>query len=452
MIVSKRNVGFFLLFLLNYVCLTILIFEDLLAFEFRALSLPIISITLLLSALTVYLTTSDYTDYRLLFLGSFSLFIFGKFFAILFGVDGLSYNSFYYLKEFSNYEINKHAILSCVFLLSFFSGTLVYGNASKIKTRVYNFPVITKFLPLFSLLLIFPFLTSVVKVFIESGYLALYIYANNSEFKSIYSLGITLTLISAFLNCCKYKFNAGLLPIIIIGINAIVMLLLGQRSSFFSLVLFMIWYFSQNGKKLRISTISILLMLLVLFSQFVLMSRGQGGGGELSIFDLVGSFFDQQGVTFTFFSMSDLVESWPILPMIQNFIPGSSFLYGLFDSSLQATDKVYSQFYSNFLNSGLYQQGYGVGWSVLLDVKIISLGNPILFSMVSFLFGLLISYVFSNSVNSNFHSGLALVIVYKLFLLPRGGLNSLFPLLVYCLFVFFILQVVLYIANKKNHY
>ncbi|HIF9062228.1 TPA: O-antigen polysaccharide polymerase Wzy [Photobacterium damselae] len=452
MLIRKYTLSIMLLLILSIIIVFSTVSPTLMNLSYHDYAVPLVMLTVLVLALTFIFNNIYYLDIKVLFCFTFVLFVFGRFIAsLLIDVD-LNYNSFYYDIYISNSILNYNVALCCVFILTFISGCFI-GELYPYKksNKTYDFSKISYALSLSSVALVAPYLQGMVLSYIHGGYLSIYVYsANAGVTKSIYSLGVTCSLMSIFLSCCKYRLNLNKLALLVLIINAFIFLIMGQRGNFFSLVLFFLWLLGAKGKKVNLSLVVIVFCFLVLGSQLLLDFRGQGGGGEGDIYRLIGNFFTQQGITFNFIAISDYVSNWPILPMVQNFIPGSSFLYSLFVDNITPINSQYSHFYSNLLNPQLYQAGYGVGWSIVLDLKILSGNSVLIMILPSMILGGMLGFLIKQSQNENLISGVLVLVAYKIFLLPRSGINSVIPLVIYSLVLFVLLKVLLKIGKRIN--
>lgn len=213
----------------------------------------------------------------------------------------------------------------------------------------------------------------------------------------------------------------------------------GSRSVFGSFLLFAIWLISTRRKldlKKFIIVGGIALLLLLFVSQ--ISKRSQDSGTEYDVVtDMVALFVYSQGESLATFEKSR-EYSYPTLPYIQTFIPGSSFVYSkLFDTNLKSYETSFSLYLSQCLNIEAFLRGNGVGWTLLSDIYLFSGRTWIGYILLSFIFGFLIAMLECKSKTNMLYRVVMFAIFLRLLTLPRTGLNVIIPLIVYIIIYYF---------------
>ncbi|ALE23948.1 hypothetical protein AOB99_00300 [Proteus mirabilis] len=99
-------------------------------------------------------------------------------------------------------------------------------------------------------------------------------------------------------------------------------------------------------------------------------------------------FIYKQGVTLGVisYSISDF-QNFPIMAYVNSLIPGATRIYSLFiDNQLSLPDLGFGPFVSHTANNVMFQEGYGLGWSILLNLYLFSFNNPLIFIFFVFYF------------------------------------------------------------------
>lgn len=208
-------------------------------------------------------------------------------------------------------------------------------------------------------------------------------------------------------------------------IYAICIIIGGARATFGSVLLICIWLYSLRYKisiiKISITGIIGLCILLLLFS---ISSRG-AGIENFVLKDGLLLFGYTQGVSLMVFDACRLFDNYPLITCLQNFIPGLSFTIAKF-TGIFPQDATMQGYLCYNLNANLYDNGLGLGWTTLSDLYVYSKGNIIVFSILSFFVGCIITILEVWSYKNKFALFLLISLAPGLLMMSRGPLALLF--------------------------
>ncbi|MCT9418069.1 O-antigen polysaccharide polymerase Wzy family protein [Acinetobacter baumannii] len=376
------------------------------------------------------------------------IFVGGRFFAIFLGLKDIS---IFEIDFFTRRMLNEQekTILMC-YVFTIFSALEVglYSSNILIKNtyneKLFNIEFNKKLL-FFILMLIIGLLAlslpEVIQNVIANGYLALHQgqaegYSNGLLTKSINLLYATLGIFVVQKSNILKKTH-----LFIFFIFTCIYLMLGSRGTFVCNTLFFLWlYYDFGRKKVEFGKLFLYLLLIGLFlsTVFAYFSLREVDKSSLSMYDSVLMLLYDQGITLMVFNESLNVNNYPILPMIQNFIPGTVFIASLL-GGVSPENISYPNYLAYNLDPVLFAKGYGLGWSVFSDLYVLSAGFLPLFGIIVFIFSFFINYT-EKMLNRNLYwKAIVISTLPALLFLPRAGLYSYFPLYFY---VFIILIIV----------
>lgn len=409
--------------------------------------------TYLFNVYTIWNTSGKKINLFFLFYLSFGLFIGGSLFAVLFGYDEDPFMPTFFYNYNVSYE-RRVTILEYVFSFMSLStlGYILGYHTNLNQDSTFNLSSTSKeylktclkfIFPILILLMIGDSIKSFLSV-INEGYLALYISVQNDSYSG--SSFLTTFLLIFFGLAMAYgdkKIKSKY--IILFVIQSLFSIIMGRRSGFGALLLVLLWIYSMyyriSLKKIFILCLSSVFILLLIYS-FSIRAIEQGPTDN-SILDKLLFFLHSQGSSLMVFDTSRLINDYPALPYFQSIFPGSSTFYSLFSGKeLFHQDISFSGHLCYNLNPELYLSGCGLGWSLLSDLYLFSGKQWLFFLILCFLFGFTIAILERKSQAFDFYKFLSFSFVFNLVLLPRGGLSSIFPLLIYsvllwCIFLIF---------------
>lgn len=310
-------------------------------------------------------------------------------------------------------------------------------------------------MPVLLLVIIFFVIVSTTAVFVEIlgyivsyGYVGIYIY--NAKMASdptiisklYYYSGFFIYILFGYSYVYRREKREVSLLIFLIVIKSIIFVFIGQRAPFICTMLFLIFLYTK-GRVNNILKVSSFFIGLAFLSQVINYMRGTGQ--ELNDFlTVLSRFFYEQGISFYIPYLSS-EYSFPDLASVQTLLPGSKFFYDLFsgtDSNIWSYNYAHALTY--YENPTAYEQGAGLGWSILSDFQqILKSDFGILFGMA--ILGVGCGYMESNKASDNAKFILYSIVIPFLFL-PRASLASITPILLCCSFIVFARLV-----SKNNH-
>ena len=290
-------------------------------------------------------------------------------------------------------------------------------------------------------------LPEVVNKVLSNGYLALH--GGQSEAYEVGLLSKAVTLLYATLGIFLTQTNKKLkkIDIVILIIFSIIYMVLGSRGTFVCNILFLIWvYYELGNRKLNIIKLISLFIAISLFLSFgfnLLTIREIDSENQSAYSSMLGLLFDQ-GITLMVFNEIINIENYPILPMIQNFIPGTIFIASNF-IQVSPQNVSYANYLAYSLSPALFSQGYGLGWSVFGDFYVLAGQSLVGFSIILFLWSYYINKVDKRAKFNHLWRIINISTLPALLFLPRAGRYTYFPLYMYV----FILIILVKIKFKK---
>lgn len=409
---------------------------------------------LLLSIISIWFYSHNKIGIFIMFMLSFSVFIGGRFIANVLGYEGdvFSPTSFYdysvgYLRKRDLFlYVIAFVVFStlgyCLYICRMIKPMIVLSSSAIFSLKIRR--VSSLLFPLFCILILKHAYSTLV-VALSGGYLSLFMdqveeYSPGGKFMDViiyFFLSISIVFGDVSL---KKKY------LVLFFVNSLVDLFIGTRTAMASLFLFLIWIYSLehkvNIKKLIVYSFLSLIILLYLFSYSIRVEEFDLSSYSFTdVFDTVVFFFYQNGVSLMVFDASRLIDSYPAIAYFQTFIPGATWFWGLFGNSMLPQDISFSYHLCHELNPSLFNEGFGLGWTVLSDLYLLSCqGNPILFVILSLLVGVMLALLDNLSAKYSFYLFISVFIFMKCMILPRSSLAAVIPLFCYGYVLYFVMK------------
>lgn len=235
--------------------------------------------------------------------------------------------------------------------------------------------------------------------------------------------------------------------------TGVVTIICGSRGTFGSVVLFIIWAYSRyhkvSLKRLMVYGFAGIATLLFLFS-ISLRDSGAGGIAGLTPLEVFSDFLYSNGVSLMVFGVSMTVTGYPTIQYFQTLIPGVNFLYSHISGiPLKPEQASFQGHLCNTLDSDLFYSGAGLGWTTNGDIYLFSSGFLVVYCILCFLLGRLISYIDICSYKSRFGLYLAGAIAFDTFAVSRGSLSNFFAMIPYIYAYYFLILYLTRIVKKK---
>lgn len=393
---------------------------------------------------------------RINLIGVFSLFYFttliflcGRFFSIflgfqesLFEIDFFSYRI---LHDFEKNRLMFFVFLALVSLeigLYFSKYFLNKKNINK-KDLALNKKILWIIFSIVTIILLFS-LPDVVNRVLSFGYLALH--QGQADGYNFGLLGKVTTLLYVLLGFALTQDSKNLKRSVlgVLILYSTLYMFMGSRGTFVCTLLFLLWVYydyglkSINPLKFFSYLTAIAFFLISVFSIISLRTKDLTISNDGPLDAMLKLLYDQ-GITLMVFNEVFYLDKYPILPMIQNFIPGSVFIA----SKLGLADP-YNISYGNFLASNLdrslFEDGYGLGWSVFSDLYVMSFGIFGFFGFFVILFSIFLNFTESMLHKNFFWKILVVSTLPALLFLPRAGLYTYIPLMYYVFILYLIVK------------
>lgn len=391
---------------------------------------------------------------QFLFNCSYFLFFGGRFFSyFMYGES-----NFFDLKLMASFTATgaqelKSFLVFTYFILFFNLGTLFYKRDMynlKLGSSIKGFhifdTIIFMIMIIFFLLCFYEQLNVAISTF-NNGYLARY-----EEQSSNYSLGSAIKytifyILFGLLLSQSEKKVIKFLSIIFYFLLALVVLASGARGIFVSSLLVGLWLL---GLKYNIKIYHFLIFILgiVLLIIFGMNFTARGGIEiENSILNKIAVLLYDQGTTLgvlTYVLTID-IDIYPIWGYVSSFIPGTSFIAFLYENRVLLNHEIsFPSFVNNYTNEVMYNNGHGLGWTIVLSTYIFSKSNLFIFSSISMILGIFLNYLEYIAMKNRIILGLLITIAGKLFFLTRADLATIIPLSIY----YFIVISIIYVTSN----
>lgn len=205
---------------------------------------------------------------------------------------------------------------------------------------------------------------------------------------------------------------------------------LGVRGGIMGFALLFVWLFHTKIKRIdRIALVGVPIILASLLVLAALGPRAAHFGENTAVY--LPWFIDNQGLTALYIHAAMQIDAYPSLAYLHSFFPATPTITALLGITVPLDQLYFGQFLSKTTLSGnAYQQGFGMGWSLLSDFYAYTLWIPGLYLIAAAGFGAAMAKLVSSTNPLVF--GAHVMIFVKIMLLPRTGLYSVIPfLLVY---------------------
>lgn len=394
---------------------------------------------------------------------SLMLFLINPIISDLLGKSSLTDITKFMIGEFNISTVYAVLLMLCVSILGVNLGVAFYKSKRYLNQQneklLYENNKIAKIV-LYTIIFLSPFclfkLWYDLKSIMTYGYLAAFITIDRSPFilrVSWYLVQILFPLLFiAPINKKKFIYYF----LFYMFINSMAMLK-GSRGSLFVPLSFFIWYYYKyyNTKGINIKKAFLFLIGIVGISQLFLLYRGEKVN-DIPISELVGYFFQSQGVSFQvncyYFDYKDELASpshfYCLAPILD--------LYTRFTDKQFATEKSDYTIHKSYslgdklmhrVNPNLYENGNGLGSSFIAELYALE-GYWSLF-IGSLIIGLLIMKLENNTITNGFHPVFMWYWIQNLIWMPRGSLLSLISQLLFSFFIYYFLVLLFNTYNRQ---
>ena len=388
---------------------------------------------------------------------SFLLFIGGRFIATIFNPD----TDTFLLDFFITYRLDNLGITKLVFTIIIALTSMELGlyfaqvNKNAIVTqnklfkrekKLSNIIVLTSILIIVALTILL--LKQNLALVSKLGYMALYASQGEAIQASWTSLLLTFTYVFLGITLTHSSKKIKLFYLVLFGINCTIQALMGVRGAIVIYLLFLLWIKHDYGQKQpNLLSLGLFLASILGFLNFILpIFSIRSISTDDSLMLQISSFFYNQGNSLMIFDASTKIDNYSIIPAIQSFLPGSSYLISLINHNLPNYYISFGRYLSYQLNPSLYNQGFGTGWSLLSDFYVFSGGFILLFSAYNFIWGWFINKLEILSIHNQTYKRILITIAPSIIFIPRAGISSIIPLIIYAMVIYIILSG----FSKKN--
>ncbi|BDH45247.1 hypothetical protein TUM12370_12910 [Salmonella enterica subsp. enterica serovar Choleraesuis] len=392
-------------------------------------------------------------DLKVLFFIALLVFILGR------GVLGaVGYNDSFSIMWGKGYDLNilddKQSILFfwamslyVIFIAFYFfdasnKNNNVINNEAIINKKFYHYVFNICFV--ISLILIPISSYSKISAFLSGGYSGLYV--GQTEYNFSFMRLITFLMPLMFSICLilnSSKLNKKFIFALFLFLLA--SLVVGQRGAFGSWMLVYLWYIIVfKRKKNAFLKLCIIGGICIPLFQFLEAYRSGFDVNQNILF----SFFNNQGMTFFIPYFYKVVGNAPVSTIIASIFPvGGIFQILSLTSPETAT---ISSWVSSGLSSNLFEQGYGVGSSIFVELFALSGNNMIVYCLLLFSMFSIIQVISNKSRQEVFFLLIFGQILPYIFLMPRGSLNQITSQIIYSSIIIFLLKIsYIFVVRKR---
>lgn len=394
----------------------------------------------MIGLLVIWRFSNSKINLLLLFYLTSSLFIGGRFFSSIFGIE----NSIWTPTFFYNYFVSNERKLDLMsYVLLYFNGIsiglLTFNLFPKKIKSVYLYPSTQKFINnslkvLFIPIAIYIIWKKISQLILatQMGYAAIYLNTNQNGGGADLLYTVFLFLFGISMAYGDKRVRSLYISLFVMA--SLIMIIVGGRGMFGSVLLVLLWMYCQNHNitiKKIIVLLSVVCIVLLGISKFSI--RNQDLPANIGLIETLQLFLFDQGSSLMVFDTSRLLNDYPWQPYFQNFIPGFVRISEFISGQSAGTNASFAAHMCSTINPSLYANGNGLGWTLMSDIYLYSMGNKFLFFLITILLSYGISILAFNINNNKIIKLSAYTFATSLLILPRSGLNSSIPLLYYSL-------------------
>lgn len=290
--------------------------------------------------------------------------------------------------------------------------------------------------PIFVLVIVsaIPFLMEIkdrLSLAFHSGYESIYLSQTGSYSAGAYVFQSVFAACVALCFATQKRFMMAL-AIFLMAIQGVSGMAMGGRGQFLTVMATFLWLYGRS-RKIGLARLVIVFVVLGASTNLLLgFSARAGGVVSRGLVDGLLSSLVDQGVSLGVFSYSLTIPHYPIMAYFQEVIPGTSLFASIFSNQdIKPTDLSFSAFLSSVANMQRFNKGNGLGWSMLADAFVFSMGFAPVFFVLCALFGRAIAALDVKSKQSNFWFALAVSLAPRVFFLPRSSFGTIITFLPY---------------------
>lgn len=414
-----------------------------------------LAINYLLAFYCVSFNNRNIVNLSSFFLLGFGVLILGRVWSKFILLDMDRFESIFCSEFYFHYCLNLDEISYMYAILNLTLISFSIGQGFYFPSRIRNH--LTLFIKKKFLFLLLIYSCSIIVLFnsydristaIHQGYMSLYSSQAESYqtpfhllFSSIYVSGLAMLFILKDKER-KYDYHFRILVSIFI-MNMLLSILTGSRASFVNAILLIIWLIYRE-KTLRFYHYTIIGIFFPLLLGLLNLVASLGGARDfaptLNIFDSISHTLYDQGGSIMVVNLAFKVEEINILAYLKTIIPGIQILYSYFG----VTERYLFDFASSLTykeNPTMYEQGFGIGWSMLSDIYLLSFKIELIYAAVFIVFGAFIKYI---SEGRNWVGGIQFILVGYMFSVSR---NSISPVIFSC--VVYIMMSLVFMRLKR---
>lgn len=389
-----------------------------------------------------------------LFFISCSLFTLGRVFLSFFDIYRDYYELYWgQLFYFNPSDFYHSLIFWQTSISSFMLGSLILSTRNTFNIQVVNLDQkkVFLFISIITIILLiifwFPISYGLISTFMMSGYEGLYEGQTeyNFGYQRLASLLLPIMAASGILSNNKKVLSMSLF---VLALYVIVNLLVGQRALLFVWVLIGLWLYNLITKKelphVRMIVIGIALMV---FAQFLESFRG--GRSDFGVENPIAKFIYVQSLTYILPSIvENLDNTWPILTYVTMFFPvaGISSLLGFVSGTHNFSSGAY---FAYSLNPYLFENGFGLGWSVFLDLYILGGRNYFSLAILAFVLGVCFCLLIEKAKNNIVYLYLLMATIPAFMFAPRSLMYSITSSFIYALILYFIIYFIIIFGRRR---
>lgn len=271
---------------------------------------------------------------------------------------------------------------------------------------------------------------------------------NLLRFASIGQYGLLIGLGLAFASGRRWLEAVALL---LVSIYYTAYLGFGVRSGFIALALFIVWVVHVRVRRLGLASLAMIGGGLFLIAQLSLFYSCRDLGAQAvaepktayqtqpkSSYGLtsLGWFLYLQGSTLVYTGAALRIEDYPATAVAQSLVPGFSQVWSRIDPKVPTADYYFPHVLARAYSAEKFEQGYGIGWSMVADIHAYAQRLPPLAWILPIVIGFGLASLSRLAASSALAAGALATIFMKLMMLPRAGLYSIIPYLLAYLILF----------------
>lgn len=218
-------------------------------------------------------------------------------------------------------------------------------------------------------------------------------------------------------------------------------ILSGSRSSFITGLIIWLWVLYKNKKFTILHNIFFVIVGTILISSLNIIASLSGARAldteGVNFQGKIAEAIFGQGISLMILDSALKIDNPPPLGYLKTLLPGIQLFFGYFDINYRH-EFDWSSYLAYSNDRWLYEQGFGLGWSVFADFYYLALRFLPFYLLILIFWSYLLNFITNNS--GQFKQGLAFIFMFYIFALSRANISTIIFTSVFYMIVFVCLK------------